>query len=46
MMAAVVCEDLSGLRVFVDGVVEEPDHVLRGAFLEDVGCSYESGVVV
>jgi hypothetical protein len=45
-LVALVCEDLLGLRVFVDGVVEEPDHVLRGAFLEDVGCSYESEVVV
>ena len=41
-----ICEDLSRFRVFVDGPVEEPDGVLCGAFLEDFGCGYESGVVV
>jgi hypothetical protein len=41
-----IAEDLSWFRVFVDGLVEEPDDVLCGAVFEDLAACDVSAVVV
>ena len=45
-LAAVIGEDLSWLRVFVDGSVEEPDDVLGGAFVEAFAAGHVAAVIV
>jgi hypothetical protein len=45
-LAAVICEYLSGLRVFMNSLVEEVDHVLRGSFIEYSAAGHEAAVVV
>jgi len=42
----VIGEYLSGFRVFVDGLVEETDHVISASSVEDLAASYEAAVVV
>jgi hypothetical protein len=42
----VVCEDLSWFRVFMYGLVEEPDHILRTAFIEYLAACDVAAVVV
>ena len=39
-------EDLSRFHVFMYRLVEEPDHILRGAFIEYLAACYVAAVVI
>ena len=44
--APMIRQGLPGLAVFMDGSIEQPDHVLRGGFIEVFATGYEPAVVV